>query len=159
MSRTTPGFTYDPNLGDPRATYRRADAVYPESSQPELPGVFVADVTGETVISTMTGRQRLTWEAHPGTPCIILGYWSDGTVHLRWAAINDSYRIDGRFPGWVVERDPTAVMAGGGRILPANTLPELARGFPTGRVLAIVASVLLVLGLIVLLAILATVGR
>ena len=36
-------------------------------------------------------------------------------------------RLDGRFPAWVVAEDPTAKMAGGGRVLAANNpLPLLA---------------------------------
>ena len=58
--------------------------------------------------------------AEPGTPCTILGYWSDGTAHLGWPAIRGTYRVDGRFPAWVVTEDPTAQMAGGGRIMTAN---------------------------------------
>jgi hypothetical protein len=51
---------------------------------------------------------------------VILGYWGDGTVQLRWPAIRGSYRVEGRFPRWVVVEDLTARMAGGGHLLGAN---------------------------------------
>jgi hypothetical protein len=147
VSRTTPFYRYDPKLGDPRAEYSRADVVHPAAGQPELPGVFVAKVEGETIINTMNGRQPVAWQAAPGTQCIILGYWSDGTVHLKWAAINNTYRIDGRFPSWVAEVDPNATMAGGGRVLRANSPPVLAPGVSSRLVLL---AVLVVVGLLLL---------
>lgn len=149
MSRTTPYYRYDPKLGDPRAEYTRADVTHPSSHQPEVAGVFVANVEGETVINTMHGRQFVTWHAAPGTQCIILGYWSDGTVHLKWAAINDTYRIDGRFPNWVAEVDPDALMAGGGRVLRANSPPVLAPGVSSRLVMlaVLIALALLLLAL------------
>lgn len=153
MSRTSSSFRYDPNLGDPRAEYRRADKVHLDSGQPEVPGVFVVDVSGETMISTMSGRQSVAWQTPRGSPCIILGYWSDDTVHLRWPAINGTYRIDGRLPSWVVERDRDAVMAGGGRVLRASSppapTPDMPRRLFVGVVAAIVI-VLLVLGFMVM---------
>jgi hypothetical protein len=115
-----PTYHFDPNFGNPRDAYKRADLVHPEARRPELPGRFVARVEGETIINTMWGKRIVPWRAEPGTPCIILGYWSDGTVHLRWPAIGGHYRVDGRFPEWVVAEDPTARMAGGGRVLMAN---------------------------------------
>ena len=120
-------YRFDPNFGDPRDAYTRADVAHPGAPGPELPARFVATVEGETVINTMWGRRIIVWRAEPGTPCVILGYWSDGSVHIRWPAIRGNYRVDGRFPAWVVEEDPTARMAGGGRLLLAN---ELAQGGP-----------------------------
>jgi hypothetical protein len=115
-----PVYHFDPHLGSPRDRYSRADVVHPEARQPELPGRFAAYVEGETMINTMHGRRAVKWRVEPGSPCIILGYWDDGTIHLRWAAIRGGYRIDGRFPGWVAVRDLDAKMAGGGRVLQAN---------------------------------------
>jgi hypothetical protein len=140
MTHTT-SYHYDPNLGDRRATYHRADERYPELGKPEVPGVFVVDVDGETIINTMHGRQTRAWHSAAGTPCIILGHWSDDTVHLKWPAINGTYRIDGRFPSWVAEVDRDATMAGGGRVLRAND-PPVARPGPPGRLIA--AAVLLI---------------
>ena len=113
-------YRYDPNLGNPRDAYTRADVVHPEARRPEVPARFVARVDGETIINTMWGKRIVRWRAEPGTECVILGYWADGTVHLRWPAIGGHYRVDGRFPAWVVAEDPTALMAGGGRVLAAN---------------------------------------
>ena len=113
-------YHYDPNLGNPRDAYTRADVVHPEARRPEVPARFVARVDGETIINTMWGKRVVRWRAEPGTECVILGYWADGTVHLRWPAIGGHYRVDGRFPAWVVTEDPTALMAGGGRVLAAN---------------------------------------
>jgi hypothetical protein len=147
VSRTTPFYRYDPNLGDPRDSYQRADAVHPEARRPEVPAVFVADVEGETIINTMHGRRTITWRAAPGTQCLILGYWSDGTVHLQWRAINDAYRVDGRFPVWVVKRDPDAGKTGGGRILRANDLVVETSWLPSPRV---IKAILVVLALLLL---------
>jgi hypothetical protein len=143
MSHTT-SYHYDPNLGDPRATYHRADERYPELGQPEVPGVFVVDVDGETIINTMHGRQSRSWRTAAGSPCIILGHWSDDTVHLKWAAINNTYRIDGRFPAWVADVDRGAVMAGGGRVLRANDLPVARPGISARLIAAVVLLLLLV---------------
>lgn len=115
-------YHYDPNLGSPRDAYTRADLVHPEAHRPEVPARFVARVDGETIINTMWGKRVVRWQAEPGTECVILGYWADGTVHLRWPAIVGHYRVDGRFPAWVVATDLTASMAGGGRVLAANDL-------------------------------------
>jgi hypothetical protein len=115
-----PVYHYDPNLGSPRDAYTRADLVHPEARRPEVPARFVARVDGETIINTMWGKRIVRWQAEPGTECVILGYWADGTVHLRWPAIVGHYRVDGRFPAWVVATDLTASMAGGGRVLAAN---------------------------------------
>jgi hypothetical protein len=115
-----PVYHYDPNLGNPRDAYTRADVVHPEARRPEVPGRFVARVDGKTIINTMWGKRIVPWRAEPGTHCVILGYWADGTVHLRWPAIAGAYRVDGRFPAWVVVEDPTARMAGGGWILAAH---------------------------------------
>lgn len=115
-----PTYRYDPNLGNPRDAYTRADTARHDVRRPEIPARFVARVEGETIINTMWGKRVVPWRAEPGTPCVILGYWADGTVHLRWPAIVGNYRVDGRFPVWVVTEDPTARMAGGGRVLIAN---------------------------------------
>jgi hypothetical protein len=92
----TPFYRYDPNLGSPRDKYTRADFVHREARGPEVAGVFVANVEGETMINTMWGRRIVPWHAEPGTPCIILGYWSDGSVHVQWPAISGQYRVDAR---------------------------------------------------------------
>jgi hypothetical protein len=130
VTNAAPFYRYDPHLGNLRDRYLRADAVYPWAHRPELPARFVAQVEGETMISTMWGRRRVSWRAEPGTPCIILGYWADGTVHLQWPAIGGHYSFDGRFPSWVVVQDPDAVMAGGGRILKANNPIARVRHLP-----------------------------
>ncbi len=128
-------YHYDPKLGDPRAAFTPADVAHPEVRRPEIPARFVVRVEGETIINTMWGKRIVRWRSEPGTPCVILGYWADGTVHLRWPAIVGHYRVDGRFPAWVVTEDPTAKMAGGGPVLIANdpgargpTLVERALG-------------------------------
>ena len=86
-----PVYHYDPNLGGARDKYTRADFIHANARQPEVPGVFVAVVEGETVINTMWGHRSVAWRAEPGTPCIIRGYWADGTVHLQWPAIGGHY--------------------------------------------------------------------
>jgi hypothetical protein len=139
----TPFYRYDPNLGSTRDEYTRADLVHPEARGPEVAGIFVANVEGETMINTMWGRRIVPWHAEPGTPCIILGYWSDGSVHVQWPAISGQYRVDGRFPAWVVASDPTATLAGGGRILPANDPPALGRGLSNQVILLIAAAFVL----------------
>ncbi len=136
-----PFYRYDPNLGSPRDKYTRADLVHPEARRPEVAGVFVANVDGETMINTMWGRRIVPWHAQPGTPCLILGYWSDGSVHVQWPAISGHYRVDGRFPAWVVASDPTAILVGGGRILSANDPPPLGRGLSNRVILLIAAAV------------------
>src|SRR5437879_9092065 len=131
-------YHYDPKLGDPHAAFTPAEVDHPEVRRPEIPARFVVRVEGETIINTMWGKRIVPWRSEPGTPCIILGYWADGTVHLRWPAIVGHYRVDGRFPAWVVTEDPTAKMAGGGRVLIANdpgargpTLVQRALGLVT----------------------------
>lgn len=148
MSRTSSSFRYDPNLGDPRAVYRRADKVHVDSVQPEVPGVFLVDVVGETMISTISGRQAVGWVTPRGSPCIILGYWSDDTVHLRWPAINGTYRVDGRLPNWVVERDRNAIMAGGGRVLRASNPPAPAPDIPQRLIAAVLVAVCIIVVLL-----------
>jgi hypothetical protein len=143
-----PIYHYDPNLGGARDKYTRADLVHLTARQPEVPARFVAVVEGETVINTMWGRRTVAWRAQPGTPCIIQGYWSDGTVHLRWPAIGGHYSVDGRFPAWVVAVDETAILAGGGRILSAND-PSARRAGPSARV---VFAAVMLLAVILLLA-------
>jgi hypothetical protein len=140
-------YRYDPNLGSPRDVYTRADVVHPEARQPELPGRFVAYVEGETMLSTMHGARKVVWRAEPGTECIILGYWSDGTVHLKWPAIGGVYRVDGRFPAWVAAEDTSATLAGGGRILSANDPPPRGRTLPFEIV---AAAALVVVALLIL---------
>jgi len=131
----TPFYRYDPNLGGARDKYTRADFVHLNARQPEIPAVFVAVVEGETNINTMWGRRIVAWRAEPGTPCIIQGYWADGTVHLRWPAIGGHYRVDGRFPAWVVNADENAILAGGGRILSANNPAVRRSGAPAQLIL------------------------
>jgi hypothetical protein len=151
VTNAAPFYRYDPHLGNLRDQYLRADAVYPAAHRPELPARFVARVEGETIINTLWGRRRVTWQAEPGTPCVILGYWADGTVHLLWLAIRGAYRIDGRFPDWVVVQDPDAEMAGGGRILRANnpvahvrrlSIPALGAAFAVLMLLVLIALVI-----------------
>jgi len=93
------------------------------SGRPEIPANFVATVEGETLINSMWGKRSVAWRAEPGTHCVILGYWADGTLRLSWPAIEHAYRVDGRFPAWVVEEDRDAKMAAGGHILEANDPP------------------------------------
>jgi hypothetical protein len=146
---SAPTYHYDPFLGDPRDAYIRADRAHPDARRPEVAGTFVAFVDGQTMINTMWGRRVVMWKAEPGTRCIILGYWSDGTVHLRWPAIAGVYRVDGRFPAWVVAEDKTATLAGGGHLLSANSPAERRASLPT-RVLSIVIMALLLILLAVL---------
>jgi hypothetical protein len=144
----TPSYHYDPNLGNPRDTYTRADLTHRDARRPEVAGTFVAVVEGQTVINTMWGRRIVKWRAEPGTRCVILGYWSDGTVHLRWPAMG-AYRVDGRFPAWVVAEDKTATLVGGGHVLGANNPAVLRQGLSLR-----VISMLVMLLLLVLLAVL-----
>jgi hypothetical protein len=144
-----PVYHFDPNLGNPRDANTRADRAHPDARRPQLAGTFVADIDGQTVINTMWGRRIVMWRAEPGTRCIILGYWSDGTVHLKWPAIAGVYRVDGRFPAWVVAEDKTATLAGGGHLLSANT-PAVRRAGLSWRVLSMAVMVLLLLLLVVL---------
>jgi hypothetical protein len=144
-----PYYRYDPHLGSPRDAYKRVDFTRTQSHQPEQPGRFVAVVEGETIIGSMWGRRVIQWRAEPGTPCLILGQWADGTVHLKWPAIARHYMIDGRFPAWVVREDPEARTAGGGFVLRANELIPLANGLSGRRVALIVALVILLLLLLV----------
>jgi hypothetical protein len=117
-----PYYRYDPNFGSPRDRYTRVDFVRTPSHKPEMPGRFAALVEGQTIMQSMWGRRTIKWRAEPGTPCLILGYWEDGTVHLKWPAIAHYYMVDGRFPAWVVREDPDALTAGGGFVLRANEL-------------------------------------
>jgi hypothetical protein len=119
----TPYYYYNPRIGDAAAEYVPTALARPTRGRPEMPASFVATVEGETLISTMWGKRSVPWRAEPGTECIILGYWSDGTVRLSWPAIEGAYRVDGRFPAWVVVEQPNAPMAAGGHILKANSLP------------------------------------
>jgi hypothetical protein len=146
-------YHFDPNLGSLRDTYRRADQVHAGAAGPEVAGVFTARVEGETTISTMWGRRKVPWVAEPGTRCVILGYWSDGTVHLRWPAIKGAYRVDGRFPAWVVEADLDTRLAGGGHMLDANDPVALARGLSPWLIAAIVIAVVLLIVLFLLVSI------
>jgi hypothetical protein len=137
-------YHYEPGLGRRGAAYIRANVAHPEARAPEVAGRLLVNIEGETVINTMIGRRIERWRAAAGTPCVILGYWDDDTVHLRWPAIRGSYRVDGRFPLWVVEYDPHTRLAGGGHMLRANNPPALPRGMP-GRMLALLVLVVLVL--------------
>jgi hypothetical protein len=144
-----PVYHYEPNLGNPRDEYRRADQNHPDARRPEVAGTFVAVVEGQTMINTMWGERIVKWRAEPGTRCIILGYWSDGTVHLKWPAIAGVYRVDGRFPAWVVAEDKTATLVGGGHVLSANN-PAVRRAGLSPRVLSMVVMVVLLILLVVL---------
>jgi len=98
------------------------------------------------MMNSMWGRRVVNWRAEPGTPCLILGYWEDGTVHLKWPAIARNYMIDGRFPAWVVREDPTALTAGGGFVLAANELIPRAAALPLRTIgLIVVLAALVVL--------------
>jgi hypothetical protein len=129
-----PRYHYDQKLGNPRDPFTPAAAVHPELRRPEVPARFVAAVDGETLINTMWGQRSVPWHADPGTPCVILGYWADGTVQLRWPAIRRSYRVEGRFPSWVIVEDLSAPMAGGGHLLEANTLNANGPRFSIARI-------------------------
>jgi hypothetical protein len=142
-------YRYDPNFGDRRATYRTVDFESSPNHQPEIAAIFVAYVEGETIISTIHGRHTVAWRAEPGTPCLILGWWSDGTVHVKWPAIAGHYTIDGRFPAWVVAEDPSAAMAGGGRILIANDPPPRRPPVPEFLIAAVVLCAVFVVLLLV----------
>ncbi|MBV9579963.1 MAG: hypothetical protein JO057_15340 [Chloroflexi bacterium] len=119
----TPYYHYDPKFGDPRAAFVPTAEARPDFARPEMPARFVATVEGETFMNSMWGERPVVWRAEPGTPCVILGYWADNSVRLSWPAIEGAYRVDGRFPAWVVAEDPDAKMAGGGHMLLANN-PE-----------------------------------
>jgi len=140
-----PSYHYDPHLGSPRDTYTRVDFAKSRLHHPELAGRFVAYVHGETMMGNPVARHVLSWRTEPGTPCLILGHWSDGTVHLKW---NVGYHsLDGRFPAWVVTEDTTAKMAGGGRVLAANNPLPL----PVDVSLVQVRNVLIVVAVLILL--------
>jgi hypothetical protein len=121
-------YHYDPKLGDLLAAFTPTALARPTLGRPEMPATFVVTVEGEQWISTMWGKRSVPWRAEPGTQCVILGYWADGTVRLSWPAIEGAYRVDGRFPAWVVQEDPNADMAAGGHILKANN-PPVRRDF------------------------------
>ena len=148
-SDAAPIYEFDPHLGDPNATYQAVDFRRTHRNRPEVQARFVARVTGETHIRTLRGRQTMRWQAEPGTPCLILGYWSDGTVHLRWPGIGQHYHIDGRFPSWVVaeEENPSS-------LTDPHTLPASLPRAPVRRRLAprLVFGALLLLALVALLA-------
>ena len=144
-----PVYHYDPKLGRPTDGFKQANEVHTEAPGPEVAGIFEARIEGETLINTMWGQRRVRWSAEPGTPCVILGYWSDGTVQLRWPAIAGNYRVEGRFPGWVVRADPTTRLAGGGHMLSANELESVARGVSPVLIGAIVVVVLIVVALLI----------
>jgi hypothetical protein len=139
---------FDPHLGDPKATYQAVDFRRTHRHRPEIQARFVARVWGETHIRTLRGRQTMRWTAEPGTPCLILGYWSDGTVHLRWPGIRQHYHIDGRFPAWVVaeEDNPSSVTD-------PHTLPASLPRAPARRRLLprLVIGALLLLALVAML--------
>jgi hypothetical protein len=124
--RDAPSYRYDPHLGSPRDTYTRIDIKTSRLHHPELAGRFLAYIDGETIVSSAMGRRVRQWRVEPGAPCLILGHWSDGTVHLKWRS--GYFTLDGRFPAWVVAEDKTARMAGGGFILAANEPLPLPRG-------------------------------
>src|SRR5215470_19534627 len=148
MPAGAPYYHYDPHLGSPRDTYQRVDYTRTRTHQPEQPARFTALVEGETVRISMWGRRMITWRAEPGTSCLILGYWSDGTVHVKWPAIERNYMVDGRFPAWVVEEDPDALMAGGGFMLRANDILPVPA--PLSRRLVVISVVLAIVVLLLL---------
>jgi hypothetical protein len=123
----TPYYRYDPKFGDHNAAFSPTAEARPDFARPEMPATFVATVEGETLMNSMWGNRSISWRAEPGTPCVILGYWADDTVRLSWPAISNAYRVDGRFPAWVVAEDPDAKMAAGGHILVANNPEKRAR--------------------------------
>ena len=113
-------YQFDPHLGERNARYEPVDFRRTHRHRPEIQARFVARVVGETYIRTLRGRQKKRWLAEPGTPCLILGYWSDGTVHLRWPGIDQHYHIDGRFPTWVVEEEQNPSSLTDPHTLPAS---------------------------------------
>jgi hypothetical protein len=119
----SPTYHYEQKLGDPNAAYTRAADARPDLGRPEIPANFVVAIEGETLINSLWGKRSVPWRTEAGTPCVILGYWADGTLRLSWPAIRGAYRVDGRFPAWVVAEDLDARMAGGGHILAANDPP------------------------------------
>ena len=55
-------YRYDPNLGNPRDEYTRADLSHPDARGPEVAGTFVAVVEGhELYLRTRNGRFDLHW--------------------------------------------------------------------------------------------------
>ena len=150
MTQTPAYYRYNPHIGSPRDPYIRLDYRTTRTHQPEQPGRFVAVVEGQTILNSMWGHRVVTWRAEPGTVCMILGHWSDGTVHLRWPAFHRHYMIDGRFPAWVVKEDPDADIAGGGFLLRANELLPALEPATSLRILAFVVVLLILIALIVL---------
>ncbi|HEY1296134.1 MAG TPA: hypothetical protein VGJ60_23895 [Chloroflexota bacterium] len=136
----TPYYRYDPKFGDPQATYLTTAEARPRFGRPEMPATFVATVEGETLMNSMWGNRSIPWRAEPGTGCVILGYWTDGTVRLSWPAISGAYRVDGRFPAWVVAEDPNAKMAAGGHILQANNPVRRVRPSLSGALAGLMRS-------------------
>jgi hypothetical protein len=134
----TPYYHYDPKYGDQHAAFVPTAQARPDFARPEMPATFVATVEGETLMNSMWGERAVKWRAEPGTPCVILGYWSDATVRLSWPAIENAYRVDGRFPAWVVVEDPHAKMAAGGHILRANNPEKRGRASFSEAVAALV---------------------
>jgi hypothetical protein len=123
----TPYYYYDPKFGDPRAAFLPTAEARPNFARPEMPATFVATIEGESLMNSMWGKRVVPWRSEPGTQCVILGYWADGTVRVSWPAISGAYRVDGRFPAWVVAEDPNAKMAAGGHILLANNPVQRVR--------------------------------
>ena len=80
-------YHYDPNLGNPRDAYTRADLVHPEARRPEIPARFVARVDGETIINTMWGK-RITDVAK--TYVHNLTRPTHAPTRFERAAVNDS---------------------------------------------------------------------
>jgi hypothetical protein len=136
----TPYYHYDERFGDPEAVYTPTAEARPGFGRPEMPATFAVIVEGEALLNSMWGARRVAWRAEPGTECVILGYWSDGTVRLSWPAIRGAYKVVGRFPAWVVNEDPDAPMAAGGHILKANDPP--VRHPPHKRLVAFISQLL-----------------
>jgi hypothetical protein len=99
---SVPTYILDPLHGDPDATYTPIDWRTTPNHRPELSAAFVADVSGAAA-GDVNDPHAMRWEAPAGTPCLILGHWSDGSVHVKWRAFRDYYWLDGRVPAWVVE--------------------------------------------------------
>jgi hypothetical protein len=142
-------YEFNPHLGERNAQYEPVDFRRTHRHRPEIQARFVARVVGQTHIRTLRGRQRVRWQAEPGTPCLILGYWSDGTVHLRWPGIKEHYHIDGRFPAWVVQEEENPSSLTDPHTLPASLPRSPAR---RGLLPRLVVGALLLVALIAMLA-------
>ncbi len=116
-SRSDQIYQYDANFGDPGATYTAVDWRKTPNHWPEIPAQFVVPVEGEIPSHGLAAADAFAWRTEPGNPCFILGYWSDGSLHVRWNTIGEHYTTDGRLPAWVVE---PAVLLRDPHVLPSN---------------------------------------